>query len=124
VLRRIDPHLAADAMAAHQVTVDDGCWLVQTDHGLKGCAVGALFFAEYEDVPLVQQDVVEWAVEHTGSRLYVLGFDAGFHGFAPMESPPPHYTLGLADGKVTRLLVEESSACRPALWCWRAREDT
>ena len=123
-LQRIDPYLAADATAAHRVALDHTCWLRRTpEGGLKGCAIGALFYAQYGDVPLAQADVVDWAIEFTGSRSYVQGFDAGFHGFAPLEQPSHDYTLGLADGQFTRLLVEQPNACRPALWCWRGTEE-
>ena len=123
-LRRLDPYLAADAMAVHRVELADSCWLARTPEGrLQGCAIGALFFAQYEDVPLVQADLIDWAVERTGSRSYVAGFDSAFHGFTPLEDPPNEYVLGLEDGRCTRQLVNEPHACRPAVWCWRPEED-
>ena len=122
-LRRLDPHLAADAMAVHRVELADSCWLARTpDGGLQGCAVGALYFAQHEDVPLAQVDLIEWAIESTGSRSYVQGFDAGFHGFTPLEDPPREYALGLDDGRCTRVLVDETHAGRPAVWCWQTEE--
>ena len=124
-LRRLDPYLAADAMAAHQVELAHTCWLVRTPEGeLKGCAIGALFYARYGDVPLDPIDLIEWAVECTGSRSYVQGFDVGFHGFTQDEDPVPEYALGLADGQLTRRLIDEPHASRPALWCWQDTEDT
>ena len=123
-LRRIDPYLAADAMAVHRVALDDRCWLKRTPEGeLKGCAIGALFYSHYADVPLDAGDVVEWAREYTGSGQYIQGFDVGFHRFEPSETSTHDYTLGLADGQFTRLIVEQPSACRPALWCWHGREE-
>ena len=118
-LRRFDAALAADAMAVHHVELSHACWLTQTpEGGLRGCAVGALYFAHYGDVPPDHTHVIDWAVDVTGSRTYVQGFDAGFHDFAQAEEPTHEYTLGLADGQLTRLLVDEPTACRPALWCW------
>ena len=123
-LRRLDPALAADAMAVHRVELAHTSWLARTpEGGLQGCAIGALFYAQYEDVPLDQVDLIDWAVECTGSRSYVQGFDAGFHGFTPLEDPPHEYELGLDDGRCTRVLVDEPNACRPAVWCWQPEEE-
>jgi hypothetical protein len=123
-LRRLDPSLAADAMAAHRVALAHSCWLVRTpDGGLKGCAIGALFYAQYGDVPLSVDALIDWATEITESRPYVQGFDVGFHGFTPLEQPAHEYTLGLDDGRTARLLVGAPSACRPAVWCWRKEEN-
>ena len=124
-LRRFDPYVAADAMAAHRVTLDHSCWLVRTpDGGLKGCAIGALYCARYQDTPFDQTDVIDWAIESTGSGAYVQGFDAGFHGFTPVADPNADYALGYTDGQVTRQLVDTSDACRPALFARRGSEDT
>ena len=123
-LRRFDPYLAADAMAAHHVELAHTCWLVRTpEGGLKGCAVGALFFTQYGDVPPDHTHVIDWAIDVTGSRSYLAGYDAGFHNFARTEDPTHDYMLGLADGQLTRLLVDEPTACRPALWCWAEQEE-
>ena len=124
-LRRIDPYLAADALSVHRITIDDRCWLVRTpDGGLKGCATGALFYAQYGDVPCDQADIIAWAIESTGSQAYLKGFDAGFHRFQPEENPTSHdYVLGLDDGRFTRRVVEQPGACRPALWCWCGTEE-
>jgi len=123
-LQRLDPALVADAMAVHRVELVHTCWLVRTpEGGLQGCAIGALFFAQYEDVPLDQVDLIDWAVEQTGSPAYVQGFDAGFHGFTPLEDPPHEYALGLADGRCARVLVDEPYAARPAIWCRHTQEE-
>lgn len=112
-------------MVVHRVELSHACWLVRTQEGaLKGCAIGALFYAEYGDIPLDQANLIDWAIASTGSRAYVHGFDAGFHGFTPLEDPPDDYTLGRADGQVTRLLVDAPYACRPAVWCWQHTEET
>ena len=111
-------------MAVHQIELAHTCWLVRTsDGGLKGCAIGALYYAEYRDVPLAASDLIDWATERTGSRAYVQGFDAAFHGFATSEDPSDDYLLGLDDGRFTRRLIDEATACRPAVWCWRHTED-
>ena len=89
----------------------------------QGCAIGALFYAQYDDVPLDQADLIDWAIEATGSGPYVQGFDAGFHGFTPANDPTPDYLLGLDDGRCARVLVDEPHACRPAVWCWRTEEE-
>ena len=123
-LRRLDPALAADAMAVHCIELAHHCWLARTPEGsLQGCAVGALYFAQHGDVPLDQVDLIDWAVTCTGSRAYVQGFDVGFHGFAPLEDPPDEYVLGLDDGRCARVLVDEPNVCRPAAWCWRTKEE-
>ena len=123
-LRRLDPALAADAMAVHCVELAHTCWLMRTPDGsLQGCAVGALYYAQYEDVPLAQADLIDWAVECTGSRSYVQGFDVGFHGFPPLEDPSHDYELGLDDGRCARVLVDDTHADRPAIWCWQLLED-
>ena len=123
-LRRLDPSLAADAMAIHRIELSHTCWLMRTpEGGLQGCAIGALYYAHYNDVPLDQVDLIDWAVESTGSRSYVQGFDTGFHGFTPLEDPPHEYALGLDDGRCTRVLVDETHACRPAVWCWQTEEE-
>lgn len=122
-LRRLDPALAADAMTVHRIELAQHCWLARTpDGGLQGCAIGALFYAQYEDVPTDQTDLIYWAIKCTGSRSYVQGFDVGFHGFTPLEDPPDEYLLGLDDGRCARVLVNEPHACRPAAWCWRTEE--
>ena len=110
-------------MAVHRVELSHTCWLLRTpEGGLQGCAVGALFHAKYGDVPLDQADLIDWAVESTGSRSYVQGFDVGFHGFTSLEDPSHDYVLGLDDGRCARVLVDETHADRPAVWCWRTEE--
>ncbi len=122
-LRRLDPALAADAMTVHRVELAHTCWLLRTpEGGLQGCAIGALFYAQYDDVPLDQADLIDWAIEATGSGPYVQGFDAGFHGFTPANDPAPDYLLGLDDGRCARVLGDEPNAYRPALWGWRTKE--
>ncbi|MEO7729781.1 MAG: hypothetical protein ABIY55_02330 [Kofleriaceae bacterium] len=123
MLRRLDPYLAVDAMTVHHIELAHTCWLARTpEGGLKGCAIGALFYAQYGDVPLDPVDLIQWASEFTGSRAYVQGFDAAFHEFPADADPTQEYALGLADGQHTRGLIEEPHANHPALWCWQDTE--
>ena len=106
-MRRIDPHDAARAMRDHHVEVSHSCWLARTpEGGLMGCPVGALYYAQNAEVLSNQSDIIDWAFTATGSRSYVGGFDVGFHGFTPLEDPPPEHLLGLEDGQRTRELVD------------------
>jgi len=94
------------------VTLDHSCWLVRTpDGGLKGCAIGALYFARYQDTPCDQTDVIDWAIESTGSGAYVQGFDAGFHGFTPVADPMPTTHWATPTGR--SLVSSSTPRCLP-----------